>query len=197
MATRPKPDTAAVAAGLRKIADMIESGYVAALDARHSESSVVLTSAHYHVYAFSVTYGLDSELPEEALKVLAVGQCRCQKPDGVLPVAETLTPAERNEIRERYQREYAADPGKMIDWSGSDHPDRLRAEGGQVMEVRPKPTLVERRFQARPRLCWLGIHRPVQRTTEVIRDLPHLGTFRCGRCYYVWEIGREGVGTVD
>ena len=81
MATRTRPDVKAVVGALRKVAEMVESGFVVALDAQHRESGVVLPPGEYHVYSFNVTYGLDSELPEEVMRALAIGRC-CKEDDG-------------------------------------------------------------------------------------------------------------------
>lgn len=75
MATRAKPDGAVVVAALRKVADMVESGFMVALDAEHGERGVLVGAGEFHAYSINVTYGLDSELPEEVMRMLAIGQC--------------------------------------------------------------------------------------------------------------------------
>ena len=80
MANTVKPDAGAVAEALRKLAAMVDCGFVAVLEAGGGERSIHVPVGEYHVYNFSVTYGLDSEMPEEVCRALGIRTCEAPVP---------------------------------------------------------------------------------------------------------------------
>ena len=78
--TTVKPDAGVVAEALRKLAAMVECGFVTVLEAEHGERSIHVPTGEYHVYDLTVAYGMDSELPEEVRRALGIRICEAPVP---------------------------------------------------------------------------------------------------------------------